>query len=345
MINADPSGNDEANFTVAEDNFPLFRSDIPLAPPAQADEAKPEEAGMFIEKLNTEIRISLDYYNRKFAQKKINRILLIGGQEISSSAEAFVKELGFSFSFVDPSRLIGKPGISDPGILKSFSSALFGQLKPVVKINLLSAWSRSRQSKEGASFMPPGLANALSGLKLEKKFLVSAGLIVAAGIALGALSLIPIQHQINEIISSRLKVPQLNESPTLEELSGLESKYNQKVSDLNNLIKKQLYFTPELAVIPKILPEGVWLDDFSFVNSKTKKEFSLEGKIYLQDSRRESAALEALLFALKNDANFSKNFPDIRIISVDAVNINASPVTQFKIFGTKQQKRQEEYEP
>lgn len=335
VVDADTGLNDEANFTVAENSFPLFGRDIKLSPFLEAESSQPE-AGILVEKLNTEIRISLDYYSRKFIHKKVNRLLLIGSKDACEGVEAFLKEINLPFNYVDPSGVIGKPAAADLGLLKAFSGTIV-QAKPTVKINLLAVWSRQRQQKEPA-FNPEDIKAALAGLRPERKFLVIAGLIICAGIAAGVLRKIPLEQEIKQIISSRPKSASINARSSLGDLQQLEKKAEQDFSDLSNLVKNQLYFTPGLSAIPKLLPPGTWLERLNLSNVNKERKFVLQGNIYLKDSQREAEALEELLLALKNDPALGKLFTDLQINSMDSADINGKPGTRFSISGSGRQK-------
>ena len=343
FVDADIELNDEANFTVVENNFPLFGRDIKLSPGLEAQAAKPE-AGMLIEKLNTEIRISLDYYNRKFIHKKINRLLLISNKDASRSVEAFLKDLNLAFTFVDPSGVVGKGPVVELGLLKAFSCTI-PQAKPAVKINLLAIWSKLR-SKQQRDFgvVAEEVKTALTGLLPERKFLIIAGLIICAGVAAGILRKMPLQQEINQIIARRPQGTSVNARLSLSELQQLEKKTEQQFSDLNNLVKKQLYFTPGLSAIPQLLPPGVWLERFSLSYNNKDSKLELQGNVFLNNSQREAEALESFISALKSDANFSKMFPVIQIDSMNTVDILDKTGTHFNISGVKQQKMEREDE-
>jgi len=331
VVDADTGLNDEANFTVAENSFPLFGRDIKLGPSLEAQAAKPQE-GMLVEKLNTEIRISLDYYSRKFMHKKVNRLLLISSKDASSGVEAFLKDINLPFYFVDPSGVVGKPAAVDLGLLKAFSGTI-DQAKPAVKINLLVAWSKDRQQK-GSVFKPEDIRAVLAGLRPERKFLVIAGLIVCAGISAGILRKAPIQREISQIISSRPKSVSIKPQSTLGDLQQLEKKAKQDLSDLSGLVKKQLFLTPGLSAIPKLLPPGVWLEKLKLSSTNKERKFILQGNIYLNNSQREAEALEGLLLALKKDPDLGKMFSELQINSMDSADINGKPVTRFSISGS-----------
>lgn len=72
VLEADLQRNDEANLTVLENDFPLFSCDITLLNRAeQAGRSEELEPAVTLEKLKTEISMSLDYYHHKFPPKTL----------------------------------------------------------------------------------------------------------------------------------------------------------------------------------------------------------------------------------------------------------------------------------
>jgi len=106
LLNADLE--EETNFLVCEDGFPLFSRDINLIPePETENSAKKKDFDkegkitstaklIFIEKLKSEIRISLDFFRRKFPTKLLKKIIILTLPQFQTEIATSIKDLGLS---------------------------------------------------------------------------------------------------------------------------------------------------------------------------------------------------------------------------------------------------------
>ena len=134
----------------------------------------------------------------------------------------------------------------------------------------------------------------------------------------GLMRLKPLQEELAGIKSKRVKVSSIVPNDNYETLSALNVKYRKKIATLDNLVKKQIYATYPLDVIPRALPKGVWLDNFSLNQRKDGAlELILNGQVYLGDNDLEFEAVNTFLTNLKNDPEFSKYFREMNINSID----------------------------
>ncbi|MCX5713470.1 MAG: pilus assembly protein PilM, partial [Candidatus Omnitrophica bacterium] len=85
---------DEANFMILENGFPLFSRDISLADIVNI-QSPDSEAGKvaFLERLKTELRFSFDFYRRKFPSKKIKKVFFLINPDYRQEVEPFMKEI------------------------------------------------------------------------------------------------------------------------------------------------------------------------------------------------------------------------------------------------------------
>jgi hypothetical protein len=74
-----------------------------------------------------------------------------------------------------------------------------------------------------------------------------------------------------------------------------------------------------LDILPRVLPNGVWLTRLSFKKEEAKTELLLDGMVYLIDSDKEFATLNQFVTDLKANAQFSKYFKEINIDSLDTL--------------------------
>lgn len=329
MVDADLIELDEVNFTVLEDGFPLFSRDMLLKAPAP-EPGKPEEqdSGMLLEKFKTEIRISLDYYNRKFPTKKIEKTLVIVNKDYQPDLEAFAKEVGIDIQFIDVNKCIGKPVAFSLSLVKAYSCSLFKIVKSGLKIDLLAAKSKALKETAAPAL---SLASLLKGFQLDPKMALLALLICGAAFGYGLYQKLPLEKELAGIKSMRPQVATVNPDAGYDELSAIDAKYKAKIDAVNNLIKQQLYLTEILDIIPRVMPEGVWLNDFSFNKTENGNALTLNGLAYVADSSKEFELVNSFVEKLKENVVFNKYFKEIKIASLDRGKVKDTDVANFVI--------------
>ena len=330
IVAADLKEADEINFTVMEDGFPLFSRDIILGTSLEAPAAGEEaDSGMLVEKLKTEVRISLDYYQRKFPAKKVAKTLFIISRDYQPDLDNFAKELGLAAQFMDVNKYLDKPLPFSLGFLKGYSSSLVNAVKSTLKIDILKALAKTERKPAVKLQLSAAM---FKGLNLSPKALVFAVLICLAVFGFGLYQKIPLQKEIVGIRNVRPQVATISPQADLEELNSIDSQYKEKAAALDSVIRDRLYLTEPLNAIPRLVPEGMWLENFSFANAKDKRELLLEGSIYLADANKEFETVNAFLDKLKADPVFAKYFSDIKIVSLDSHSFRDFNVTRFSIY-------------
>lgn len=336
LISTDFQEEDEINFTVLENGFPLFSRDMALSISAEAPaalKAGDRPAGVVSEKLKTEIRVSLDYFHRKFPAKNISKIFFIINKEYIPELEAFAKDLGLGAQFIELEPYVGKSMPFSASFIKAYSSSLAKTINIPIKADLIGAREdalRELKLAEGLS-----LALILKGLEASPRAVAAGILICASAFGLGFYQRAPVQHELKSIIAMRPKISNVDISASFDQLSGISAKYKQKFKLLNDLVKNQFYFTRILSAIPGFMPEGAWLTSFSFSNAQDKQvnklEIRLEGLVYSSDKSREFGLVNTLAASLKSDETFSKYFSDVNILSLSSGPLGSTTVTTFQV--------------
>ncbi|MFA5093446.1 MAG: pilus assembly protein PilM [Candidatus Omnitrophota bacterium] len=325
----DLNNEDDANFTVFENGFSLFSRDFVLSgEPAGFEQTVEADIIAKRDKLKNEIKVSLDYYNRKFPDRNIKNIFVISDKESAPSLTQFFAESTIPIKLVDTQKVLGKAVQYSSVLAKSFSAALFKLAPLKIKINLIAA-----RLKAGQVAVVSGRAfNLLEGLKLDFKFIILALLICGGVFGYGLMRVNPVQEEIVVIKNKRVKVASVASDATLDTLSALGAKYKKKITVLDNLIKNQLYATYPLDVIPGALPEGVWLDKFN-LNQRNDNgaDLTLSGQVYLENSENEFRAVNTFLNNLKSNPVFIKYFKNIAISSIDQKMVQEKSFTIFTI--------------
>ncbi|MDD5097425.1 MAG: pilus assembly protein PilM [Candidatus Omnitrophica bacterium] len=328
----DLNNDDEINFMVSENGLPFFSRDILLAAGVEGFEDSADNSQLKkYDKLKSEIRVSQDYYRRKFPDKEIKTLYVLSGQNMREDLRDFFAASGISAKFVDTSRVLGKNATYSSILGKSFGAVLFKDIPLKVKINLFNTRIKADSAKGKENLF--AFLSFMEGVKVDLKVIILGILICAVTFGYGIYRMQPVRQEINSIKSKRPKLANISEDDDSVILSSREKKLKKRLSSLDNLIKDQLYATYFLDIIPRALPDGVWLTKLSSGrnNEDGQPEVSLDGEVYLGDSDREFEAVSTFLSNLKAEQFFSKNFKDITITSVDRRVSDGDSVAIFSI--------------
>ncbi|MDO8662289.1 MAG: pilus assembly protein PilM [Candidatus Omnitrophota bacterium] len=326
----DSRGEDEINFTVLDNGFPLFSRDINLSSvPSDLDQAQ-GESGLSPDKLKAEVRVSLDYYHRKFPAKAIKNIFVVSSPDWRQELEVFINDLGLPNKFIDISKIINKPMAFSSGLVKSYSAAISKAIPIKVRVNLIE--SKARALKPAAAAAGLDLTSLLKNIKLDFRVITAGVLLCAATFIYGIFQLAPLKQNLGQVVSKRSKVAKISPDSSYASLNIASLKDKKTLDNLDNLIKKQLYVTEVLNIVPPSLPRGVWLTKFSLAKrEEDKKELTLAGMSYLGESSNEFQAINKFFNNLRDNPEFTKYFKDISIVSIDHTQFLQATVTTFSI--------------
>lgn len=332
LLLVDLEEQDEVNFTILDKGFPLFSRDIILESPAEELESKIEVSKeALLGKLKTEIRVSLDYFHRKFPNKITKKIFVLANRAFMPNLEAMVKDMGISFQYVDLAKKATKATGYSLSFIKSYSASLSKTIKTPIKIDLLVAKEKPKVLKEKGTLQTE-IASLFKNLTFDPRIIVL-GLMICLGFyGYGAYRLNPVQKEINRILSLRPSASQLQLVMGYEQLTELESENQRKLANLETLIKKQFYITPLLKTIPRAIPEGAWLSSLNFQNQDSRADLIIKGFAYLDDPDKEVKAVNQLVSNLKQNSDFNKYFQEINITSISRASIGKTTGASFEIY-------------
>jgi len=324
----DLNNEDEINFMVSENGFPFFSRDIVLTSGLNdLDSAAVNDQMKKYDKLKNEIRVSQDYYRRKFPDKGIKTLYVLSGQDMREDLRTFFAGSGISAKFVDTSRILGKGATYSSILAKSIGAVLFKDLPLKLKTNLLAIRLKADSAKGREDVFA-----FMEGVKIDFKIVILGILICAATFAYGLYRMQPVREELNTIKDKRPKVASVSAGEDYAVLAARDKNLKKKLGNLDSLIKDQLYATYFLDIIPRALPEGAWLTKFSSMRREDgRPEVVIEGEAYLGDSDKEFEAVSTFLSNLKANQFFSKNFKEITITSVDRKAILDKSVAVFSI--------------
>ncbi len=329
LVNTDLREDDETNFVVLKDGFPLFSRDISLMG-GYEEVAKEEKAqtSAILEKLKREIQISLDYYDRKFPGKNTSKIFFITNPNYRADLNGFIKDLGLGVNFIDINKYIGKPIPFSLPFVKGYSSSL-SKIDTGVKINLLAV--KERAARE-FSLEQTKVALLIKRYKSYFKVVAMSLLICVMIFIFGEYRISPLKKELKNIIGMRPQVSTVGPNTSYAELTDLYSTYKLKI-EIDHFIKSQLCLTEVLDVIPRLVPEGIWLSNIYFKNERLENrvELNLGGIAYLGDSNKEVKLVDTFRSSLKEFPLFAKYFKEIVAVSLDNKEIRGVNVTSFLI--------------
>lgn len=315
VFNADLKEEDEVNFIVLENAFPLFSRDIILTgmrPEAQ----KPEEgpAGAVFDKLKREIRISLDYYHRKFPAQKIEKAFFISARDYRLDLETFIKEIGLSIQFVEITKYTGAQAFS-LSFIKGYAASISGFTRTGITIDLFAAKAKIAPVR-AAQLKPQGF-RLPAGLSMEPKIAIAALLICLFVFILGLFKINNAKKSLKAIAEASPQILAVNLQSSYEELGAINSRYKEKLNALNNL-KEQLYLTALLDALPRLIPENIWLVNLSFqARQDNERKFIMQGIADLGDSNKEVELINSFRSRLVGSSLFAKYFKEISIVSME----------------------------
>ncbi len=328
MLCFDLNNEDEINFMVSENGFPFFSRDIILSSGlGEADASAADDQIKKYDKLKSEIRVSQDYYRRKFPDKAIKTLYVLSGQEMREDLKGFFAGLGISAKFIDSGKVLGKGAAYSSVLAKSFGSVLYKDLPLKVKINLFSTHQKADTLKGKDDIL-----SLFEGVKVDFKIILLGILICAATFGYGIYRTQPVREELNSIKANRIQLPSIAADEDSATLSAKDKNLKKKLANLDGLIKDQLYATYFLDIIPRALPDGIWLSKFISTRKEDgRPEVIIEGEAYLGDSDKEFEAVSAFLSNLKSNQFFSRNFKEITITSVDRKPMLDKSVAFFSI--------------
>jgi hypothetical protein len=330
VVSLDFQEEEEVNFTVVKDGFPLFSRDIAYG--AETQEGDTPET--ILSRLKPEMRISLDYYNRKFPGRNIERTFILINPAHRAQVEAFCKELGFSGQYLDLMKYIGKNLPFSLGLAKAYSASLYTPVKIKPRINITAAKAKQVvvPSAGPKELKLQDVASLLSGMEWDFRFIVFGVLLCLLTFLFGLYRMSPLKKALNATIDMRPAVTTVNPEASYEQLSNSDSEYKKKVNALNDLLDQQVYLTEIMNALPRALPEGLWLTKISFQRQDSGLGLAISGRVYLGNSNKEFDAVNSFIANLKAQATFGKYFQNINVGSIDTVSIGKLNMTEFNIF-------------
>jgi len=338
LINVDLA--EETNFLVCQNGFPLFSRDIILIPKSETKLSKEEIASgkpielsstaklIFMEKLKSEIRISLDFFQRKFPTKPLDRGIILSLPQFQTEIAALTKDLGLSAIPLETSRFLNKNLEFSSALVRSYATAISNVQKLPFPVNLL----RPPVKKE-AELPTKALPIAISVIRINPRAVSLALLIIFLTVGWGWYRRLPLEKALKAIQMDQPQIEGISGEQSFAELTNLEGEYTNKKNIMEDVIKNRFYLTKAMDIIPRLMPKGAWLNSFSFRSSEKGFEFNLGGMVFQADPDKEFSAVNDIVLGLKNDPEVNRYFKEINVVSMERVVLERLEleVTKFAI--------------
>ncbi|MFC1657891.1 pilus assembly protein PilM [Candidatus Omnitrophota bacterium] len=316
---------EETNFIVCQDGFPLFTRDITLTSKSQG-----EDKADLIKGLKSEIRISLDYFRRKFPTKSLQNLVILSPPEFHAEIGTLTKDLGLSAAPLEISKFLGNQIKFSSALLRSYSTAVSRTQKLRFPINLLKPAMKKEEVKGLSIQAIPAL---MKMIKINPKVALIAFLIIAVTAGWGFSRILPLENTLKIARSNQPVIQGISAGGNLKFLEQTEAEYTGKMKVMKEILGSRFYLTEAFDIIPYLMPQGAWLDAISFKAQENALELKLEGVVFLRNSNKEFEAVNDFILALKKDSKFSRNFREINVFSMERVAFKKldSEVTKFKL--------------
>jgi hypothetical protein len=329
VVDIDLSEEDEVNFIVLENGMPLFSRDIILSADANAaadgTAALKLDLAQSLDKLKVELRISLDFYLRKFPTKNINNIVVIAPDDYRQELESFVRERGIGIRFADCRKFVDRPMAFSLGFFKAYAVNLKKTIKSNIVIDLLPTKIKAKGMAQASAGGP-----YLFGFKIDIKFLVLAVAMIGITLGVNYYRFQPVKVELDSVLGKRPQVATVKAELSLDELKAIDRTYNEKVRAITDILKKRIFITGQLDSVPRVIPEGLWLSGFNFKKSDVNFVLTITGSCYLADVDKERETVTKFKNDLKDNPQFSK-FTSINFLSLERGQLGRVTLSNFVI--------------
>jgi Tfp pilus assembly PilM family ATPase len=333
---------DETNFLVCQAGFPLFSRDINLIPRSESeslaggtssektDKLSSTAKLIFMEKLKSEIRISLDFFRRKFPDKPLDKIIILSLPQFQTEIATLLKELGLPAIPLETSKFLDKDFEFSAALAKSYATAISNVQRLRFPINLLRP-AVKREAVKGLSIK--ALPIEITPLRINPKVILLAFLVIFLTVGRGWYKRQLPLNELKIVKGEQPKIEGISGEQSSSALADLEKEYINKINIMKDMVKDKFYVTEALDAIPRLMPEGAWLNSLSFQILHDRLELRLEGMVFLDDLDKEFAVVNDIVSGLKNNSNFSRRFREINVVSMerDELAILKSEGTKFVI--------------
>ena len=332
VITLDPIEDDEVNFSVVENGFPVFSRDISLGNEQSAGASPGTVSEGAVDKLKSELRISLDYYHRKFPNKKLLNMFLVADENYRYDLESYMKELEIPAKVVDVYKYIGKAQLFSLSLIKGYGSALTRQVRTGIKLDLFAPKPKVKATALSLSSSREGSPSLLSGIRLDVRAVLLGLVVYGATYGYGLSRITPVKNAISGVIAVRPQVKSASGDAKVEALINTQNQLKDKIKSVDRFINQQIYLTPLMEAVARCIPEDVWITDFNVQKPDASRiDITFNGLVYAEESNKEIDLVNTFVSQLKANTVFGKMFKEVKITNVQEQQMGQVKVSSFSI--------------
>ena len=315
----------DSNITILNNGVPIFTREVKFSSPILSNDQEIE-----LVKLSNEFRMAFDFYRRQYSLGEISRIILISDLNVSSIFSDMAKEMGLSLDSYQPKDLIGSNSENiSVEMLRAAGVSLRDSIRTSFRINL----HKKPQKKGILSYLTLGIEHALPISKIAVTTIaIFCACIILVMFILGYTRIGKIQRDIYTLRDNEPKVSKKYTDLLLPNLRKEKDSLQGKIDASQSLLREVTFSSEQLSTLAKIVPSGIWLDDFAYVRVDAKNtELRLNGYAYLGDQKEENKVIDVFIDTLNENADFSKSFQSIKLDSKLRSKIEKYQVQKFSI--------------
>ena len=311
--------NDRENATIhiMEAGMPFMSRDIKI----QSD-----DKDALFEKLSSDIRVSIDYYQRQKPKAEISKILVCG-ESIFTGVDAYISEelKIITETLEDLSIVKAKEQLPTSAIIAA-GTAFEGLGKSNYSVNLSPVATAITKQKH---------------LNIMAAEIIGAIFVILAIFLISAIPTKTLSGKLKTIESQGVTLSKDTAKLNTKMLKDRKESIIDEVKFLNILINDKISWAKKLERISVNLQDGLWIEKLDIVESKTrgKSEYlaaityglSIVGNSFLEDESKETGQVNKFLEALKNDKEFMLGFKSIEIASQNRKEVEGHWITSFVI--------------
>lgn len=300
---------ERAHIVIARDGVPYLTRDVSL--PAQGQEAGAAEgvpaAQLRIQRLLSELRVSMDFFAREYSEASIGRTFIFGDPDLVGPWDQWVAgqlpgsiELGNALL---ETRAEGEPlpmsFASSVGLLHA-EHAPMGASLDFLKRSQVTVRKTPRVVASGSA------QGMLEQLKTPQMAMV-AGMAVALLVgfwALGAQQVSRATHELEQLAGAQSAVGKGLDGKSERELQTVHEQIQQQLTLLTRIANERVSLAAKLDALARSIPDGVWFTGLTYTamvdtTGKSQVTMTVNGACYLGASGKELDAIQEFAARVK----------------------------------------------
>ncbi len=244
-------GEEMGSIMVVDHHMPQFVREFQLRVPGAAQENPDPQALMT--RMMSEVRISLNYFNRQEERLKVKRLAILSSSDPADIVHRLEDDLHMPVTSITTDSILADAPSQDVSFLKAYGSALYTSFNLPSDLNLLELKTKAVK-----------LTSAAAPRKINYK-----------SVAVTAALCLPIIVAAFFLTAPKIKTQEFHKEALGQELKSSKDVSAQKVRQENEALSKKLDYYKNiptesdiaaiLVTIPKLLPDGVWVDQIDIV--------------------------------------------------------------------------------